>query len=97
LIAKLAGIGGHQMELLPLAAVSGLVDVDPITLAAARMSGGAITASYAATTILVAAAANLMFKCAIGALFGSRGLAAYLLGASVAAAGAAAAAWTMMG
>lgn len=97
LIAKLAGMGGHQMELVPLAAVSGLVDVDPITLSAARLSGGAITASYAATIILVAAGANLVFKCGIAALLGSRGLAAYLLGVGIAAAAAAAAAWFMIG
>ena len=97
LIAKLAGIGGHQMALLPLAAGSGLVDVDPITLSAARMSGSTITASYAATIILVAAGANLDFKCSVAALLGSRMLAVYLLAAAAAVAGLAAATWIVIG
>jgi uncharacterized membrane protein (DUF4010 family) len=97
LIAKLAGMGNHQMELLPLAAVSGLVDVDPITLSAARMSGGAISASYAATIILVAAGANLVFKCSIAVVLGSRRLAISLLAAAALAAGAAAAVWIAAG
>ena len=97
LIAKLAGIGGHPMGLVPLAAASGLVDVDPITLAAARMSGNTITAQYAATIIMVAAGANLLFKTAVAVVLGSRPLAAYLVGAGIAAAGAAATSWALFG
>ena len=97
LIAKLAGMGGHPVELVPLAAASGLVDVDPITLSAARMSGGAITAQYAATLIMIAAGANLAFKSGVAIVLGSRAAAAYLVGAAVLAAGAAAASWALLG
>ncbi|HEY0299896.1 MAG TPA: DUF4010 domain-containing protein [Rhizomicrobium sp.] len=97
LIAKVVGIGGDQAGLIPLAAMSGLVDVDPITLSAAQMSGTAITAFYAATIILIAAGANLVFKCAIALVLGSNVLAAYLAGSAIAAAGVAAAAWRFFG
>lgn len=52
------GAGG----LLPLAAVTGLADVDPITLSVARMLGEKLTPEAAALAILVAGAANLVTK-----------------------------------
>jgi len=90
-------MGGHQLELVPLAAVSGLVDVDPITLSAARLSGATITPQFAATIIMIAAGANLVFKSAVAVTLGSRALAAYLVGAGVLAAGAAALSWALLG
>lgn len=62
LAAKLASgsIGG--VGLLGLAAVSGLIDVDPITLSAARLAGGSVTVGEAALAILLAASANLATK-----------------------------------
>jgi len=78
LIAKLAGNGPSQLGLLPLAAVSGLVDVDPITLSVSRIAGQAVSFPYAATVIVVAGGANLLCKTVLAALFGSRSFALYL-------------------
>jgi uncharacterized membrane protein (DUF4010 family) len=72
LLAKLSGSGTPQLGLMPLAAISGLVDVDPITLSAARLAGGPITSLLAAEVIGVAALANLVCKTGVGAVFGSR-------------------------
>lgn len=55
------GAGG----LLPLAAVTGLADVDPITLSVARMLGVSLTPAMGALAILVAGAANLVTKAAV--------------------------------
>lgn len=97
LAAKIVGIGSGEMGLVPLAAVSGMVDVDPITLAAARLSGSTITPAVAATVILVAAGANLVFKSAVAVVVGSRVLAGYLLGTAAASAAAAVAIWALFG
>ncbi|MBS0470638.1 MAG: MgtC/SapB family protein [Proteobacteria bacterium] len=83
LIAKLAGTGNSGLGLVPLAAISGLVDVDPITLSAARMVGDTITPRLAADVIAVAALANVVCKTGVGAIFGSRRLFLNLLGAAV--------------
>jgi len=45
-----------------LAAVSGLFDVDPITLSLAQMSSGVISPDYAAALILLAGGTNLVAK-----------------------------------
>ena len=61
-LAKLAtdylGAGG----LFALAALTGLVDVDPIVLSASRLAGGSIDASNAVLAILIAAGANILGK-----------------------------------
>jgi len=97
LLSKLLGTPQHGLGLVPLAATSGLVDVDPITLQAARMTGTAITPSFAATIIMVAGGANLVFKSGVALVVGSRTFGAYLLGAAVAAAAAATAIWATIG
>jgi len=84
LAAKLAGTGTQQLGLIPLAAASGFVDVDPITLSVSRLAGGSVSLGYAATVILVAGAANLLCKTALAIALGSREFALYL---SAAAAG----------
>jgi uncharacterized membrane protein (DUF4010 family) len=61
-ISKLLTQHYGQAGLLPLAAFSGLADVDPITLATAKMVGSEITSAQAAVAILVAAAANLAVR-----------------------------------
>jgi len=90
------GIG--EIGILPLAAVSGTVDVDPITISSAQMAGTAVAPKFAALAILIAAAANLALKAAVAlAVGGGRqglriGMAAAL--AVAAGAGAYAAGWT---
>ncbi len=91
--AKVSGSWTHEMSLVPLAAVSGAVDVDPITLSAAKMTGTSILPAYAATVVMVAAGSNVVCKSAVALVLGSRSFAAYVLGAALAAAAAAAAAW----
>lgn len=78
LAAKVLAGGFGEGSLLGLAAVSGLADVDPITLSMARTTGTTVTASYAAIVILVAATANLTAKCALAAFFGGARFAAPL-------------------
>jgi len=86
----------HQfgnMGLLPLAAVSGAADVDPITLAVARSAGSAVALDIAARLILVAATANLFTRTAILTATRDMRFAAPLIGSGVAAF---AAAWTTL-
>lgn len=97
LAAKLAGTGTHQFGLIPLAAASGFVDVDPITLSVSRVAGQTIALSYAATVILVAGAANLLCKTILAVALGSREFALYLAAAAVAVIVSAAALWTVLG
>lgn len=84
-IQQTAGATG----LLTLGAVSGLADVDPITLSMAEQSGHALSYAEAASVILIAAAANGVAKCGLGFVFGTRQLAAILAGAAIVAATAA--------
>ena len=93
LAAKLSGSWTHELSLVPLAAASGAVDVDPITLSAAKLAGTTIAPAYAATVVMVAAGANVVCKSTVALLLGSRGFAAYVIGAALAAAAVAAAAW----
>ena len=83
LAAKLAGTGTQQLGLIPLAAVSGFVDVDPITLSVSRLAGGSVSFAYAATVILIAGAANLVCKTALAVALGSREFALYLTAAAI--------------
>jgi uncharacterized membrane protein (DUF4010 family) len=96
LIAKLAGNGPSQLGLLPLAAVSGLVDVDPITLSVSRAAGQAVSFPYAAIIIVVAGGANLLCKTVLAALFGSRSFALYLGAIALTTAAAAATMWLVL-
>lgn len=76
--------------LLSLGALSGLADVDPITLSMAEQSGRTIGFPEAALVILVAAAANVAAKCGLALMFGGLRLAVMLIFAAVLAAGSAA-------
>jgi len=60
--AKLLTQHFGQAGLLSLAGLSGLADVDPITLSVAKMTGGVLMAPQAAQAILVAAGANLIVR-----------------------------------
>jgi len=68
LLSKLFSSG--QSGLFALAGLSGLLDVDPITLSMARLAGAGITPAVAAATILIAASANALSKSVLAVTFG---------------------------
>jgi uncharacterized membrane protein (DUF4010 family) len=88
-LSRLYGQGG----LLGLAAVSGLADVDPITLSTAESVGAKLTAEYGSAIILVAAGSNLIAKCALASVLGDVRLSVRLIATAVAAMAAAATAF----
>lgn len=96
LAAKLLGTGSQQLGLIPLAAVSGFVDVDPITLSISRQAGQSLALSYAAAVILIAGAANLVCKTALAVALGSREFALYLAAAALTVGVSGAALWTVL-
>ncbi len=74
-----------------LAGLSGLSDVDPITLSLAQMAGKSVTASTAVLGISIATFANMVTKAVISVIGGGRALARYTvpaMAASVAVGGA---------
>lgn len=73
---------------LAIAGISGLSDVDAITLTLARMGESEITAALAAFAIVVAAAANSLAKGALALVIGGRGLGLRVLAPLALAAGA---------
>jgi uncharacterized membrane protein (DUF4010 family) len=95
-VAKIASDSYGQSGLLTLAAVSGLVDVDPVTLSAARLAGVSVTPENAAQAILLAAAANLVTKMTAAFMGGWR-FALPLVAAGVLAIVAGAAAMFLLG
>ncbi len=68
--AKLLLASFGETGLLPLAAITGLADVDPITLSVARMLGTSLTAQGAALAILIAGGANLLAKAGVAIVVG---------------------------
>jgi uncharacterized membrane protein (DUF4010 family) len=84
-LLRVAGTGG----LLALASVSGLADVDPMTLSMAQSAGHSVTYEYAAIVVLVANAANLLMRCLLGWFFGGMRLGLTLTAIACAATGAA--------
>ena len=70
LLSKIAARMPGQGSLLALGGLSGVLDVDPITLSSANMVLGGLRASLAVRTILIAAAANAAAKAVLGAVFG---------------------------
>jgi len=92
-ISKLFAEQIGQLSLLPLAAVTGLADVDPITLSVSQMVPGQVTVAVAALAILIAAAANGLTKLSlafsfapgrVGRILGGAGLVAILAGVAAA-------------
>lgn len=74
LVAWLADLAGNQ-GVYAAALVSGLTDVDAITLSSLRMFGlGEFSASQVTTTIVLAIFANTVFKLGIVLAIGGRGL-----------------------
>ncbi len=72
-----------QLSLLPLAAVTGLADVDPITLSVAQMVPKDVTIAVASMAILVAAAANGLTKLTLAFIFAPGRVGQVLAGAGV--------------
>jgi len=97
LIAKLTTTSTNHLGLIPLAAVSGFVDVDPVTLSTARIAGQTIPLAFAASVIIIAGGANQLCKTALAIALGSRAFALYIAGISVVTAASAAALWSVFG
>jgi uncharacterized membrane protein (DUF4010 family) len=80
-----------------LAVVSGIVDVDAITLSTARLADGTVTSTTAASVVLAAIAANTVAKCSwVAVIAGGRLASGYALGSLVMLA-AAVAGWAIAG
>ena len=86
--AKLLLLGFGEAGLLPLAAVTGLADVDPITLSVARMLGTSLTPDGAALAILIAGGANIVAKASVAIVVGGLRHGAPIVAAAVLALGA---------
>jgi uncharacterized membrane protein (DUF4010 family) len=56
--------------LIALASISGLADVDPITLSMGQAAGHSVTFPYAAVIVLIATAANTLTRCVLAWSFG---------------------------
>jgi uncharacterized membrane protein (DUF4010 family) len=91
LLAKLVGDRFGATGLYVLAAVSGLADVDALTLSMARMAGSTISLQVAAAAIAIAVAVNTVVKCVLAGTTGSPRLGLLVAAASAAAIAAGAA------
>jgi len=91
LLAKFLSAG--QGGLLALGGLSGLLDVDPVTLSMAKMANSGISLPLAAATILIAGAANGLAKSVLAIVFGGWRLGLMLSGLALLAFGAAGAAY----
>jgi len=82
LAAKLISGSLGQAGTLTLAAVSGLVDGDAVTLSMLRLTGTAITADDAALAILLAVGANTAAKAVIATVIGGKAFGVVIIGVS---------------
>lgn len=90
-LAKLVAARAGNAGLFLLAAVSGIADVDALTLSMARLSGVQVAPADAATAILIAASLNTASKATIAAFVGGTKLGsivAIVSGLAIAALGA---------
>jgi uncharacterized membrane protein (DUF4010 family) len=71
--------------LLAFAAISGTMDVDPITMSSAQLAGTTIPVQEAALAILIAACANMTTKISTAVGIGGARFGVPLAGAGVAA------------
>ena len=88
LLSKFALRVSGQEGLLALGGLSGLIDVDPITLSSANMVRDGMAVLPAAHAILAAGAANAAAKAALGAVFGGFRMGAVLTAAALLSIGA---------
>ncbi|HWL70583.1 MAG TPA: DUF4010 domain-containing protein, partial [Geminicoccus sp.] len=96
LLAKLVGDRFGETGLYVLAAVSGIADVDALTLSMARMAGSGIQLGVAAAAIAIAVAVNTLVKCVLAGTAGSLRLGLLVTGASAAAIAAGAGAFLLV-
>lgn len=82
--------------LFALGGISGLLDVDPITLSMAKAAGGEVTPAVAVSTILIAATANGVAKSVLAVAFGGARLGLALSGFALLAFGAGAAVFALV-
>lgn len=82
---KLLNDAFGQAGVLPLAAISGFADVDPVTISVARMAHGGIDQETAVMAILAAGVTNLATKMTTAAVIGGMGFGLRLVGVGVAA------------
>jgi len=94
-VSKLARQYAGALSFFPLAAVTGLVDVDPITISVAKIAGPGLPLVDAAHVILTAAAANLLCKTGVVVFLGARSLTSKLVLASALAAAVGAVAFVL--
>lgn len=88
-------IGSHGVYAVAL--VSGLTDVDAITLSSLRLFGlGTLQAEQATTTVLLAMLANIAFKSGVATAIGGPALARQVLPGMTAVAGGLLAGWFVM-
>lgn len=92
LLAKWLSHGETGM-LFALGGLSGVLDVDPVTLSMAEMTRTGTAPAIAAVTILLAAASNVVAKTVLGWGFGGRRLGMILSLAAAASIAVSAAAW----
>ena len=71
-LAKVASAEASAKGLLLLAALSGIADVDAITLSMARMAGTTVPGPSAADAILLAVGVNTLAKAVMAAIVGGR-------------------------
>jgi uncharacterized membrane protein (DUF4010 family) len=91
LLAKF--FSGGESGLFALGGLSGLLDVDPITLSMAKMANTGLASTIAVSTILIAATANGLAKSVLAIIFGGWRLGLKLSGLALLAFGAGAAAY----
>ncbi|HKQ10011.1 MAG TPA: DUF4010 domain-containing protein [Rhizomicrobium sp.] len=89
LLSKILSSG--PSGLFALGGLTGLLDVDPITLSMAQLAGAGITPAVAVSTILIAAAANGLAKSVLAIIFGGPRLGLALSAMALLACGAGAA------
>lgn len=86
-----------QTGTLLLAAVSGIADVDALTLSMTRLAGSGIALQDAAAAILVAAGVNTMSKAVMALIIGGRPFGTMIIATSLLTLGAMAGAWALFG
>jgi uncharacterized membrane protein (DUF4010 family) len=85
LLTKIVGNRFGEAGLYVLAAVSGIADVDALTLSMARLGGSGTSLTAAATAIGIAVAVNTAVKCMMAIVLGSASLGIQVVVASIAA------------
>lgn len=93
LLAKVVSAKMGEQAVLVVAAVSGLADVDALTLSLSRMANADISAATAVVGIAIAVAVNTIVKAAYAAALGTPRTGAIVGAASVVAIAAGALAW----